>query len=1393
MGFTLMEVIVSLFVVMTLTLGIYSLVIMSLNITADNKNYVEAIEIANQKMEQIRNMPYKEVGVIGGIPAGTMPQEETLSREGNFTVNNYVTYFDDPADGQAGSTTPDTIPNDYKIVSVKVSWMSKAGTKSITVFSKIIPRTVETSEGYGLLKISVNDASAIPLAGANVRVVNNLVNPPIDVVNLTDSRGELYLPATSSYQGYEITVTKTDEEPLYYYGKDQTYATSTGKSPFHLTVSEGFMTTEAFTIDKLAHLEIRTVTADLPENWRVNEPSPSRQQLNPRVARDGSDNLYFTWQSQDTASSFVYVQKYDSSETKQWASDHKISTTPNQTNPDIVTTAAGESFVVWQDNSSSLKALTYVPNRNQFAAIDSGSRSPNTAVSAPIELARNQGIYGNRFASLVNRFLAGWRTVGELYDYFNLKLAIFNQSNRANEWIIDLKNDLNTIVGNLNIQPVRAVGSIVQTTIGSPERTSHTLTATFDNQPAAGNVLIAIAVQRNSWDSFGLPYNAAGNFTESVYSDANASLDVGIWHKVAGAGEPQQISLTSSDDINGGVMMLLEVSGLDTSDLVDVTAKNDQTGWDSFTATTGSTPPAEGNGFAVAAITYGDNDFYTPNSSNWSSISSDHWTQQLWRDWYTGNDGSLAVATMNISASAQQRATLTLSGSDNEERNSAMVVYRLYDPDDAAVSATGTQIASVVTGTNDVYIGGKFAITDLTGSRNVTGIILSEYGSIDAQNDLDNIRLYYDLDTSAPYDCGSESFSGSEAQFGATDSDGFSNADGTSAFSDAVQISTTKTLCLYPVMDVGTGAAKGETIEISIDDPANDISLSSGTMVAGGAVPLDGATLIDIPAELHQDGYIWRNDDGGEGDASWKEAENTDTKTTREATIRLRFELSNRGSLASAAVPYRLEYGERLTTCAAAAWTAVPSDNSRDWEMSASSYFSDGDPTSEQLSNPSGYTFQPGQIKQNDNQTGGLVLPGEAVTEVEYSIEATVNASDNPYCFRVTNGGSAIDAYDVYPEASIIGDDNVYITGLDANGNELWAVKRVNADNSSANQSYPRIALSEVGGTATTAVVWQDSRSGNWDIYAQSFDVNGNKLWNGGSDLAITASSTNEYSPVVAIGPDDGVVIAWVEDTPGGSVIYLGKYDLSDGSGLWPHAFLAVSSIFDVDEPSIAVDASNNIYLAYTETAAGINTAYLAKYDPTGSQLWDVPANTEAAIANQKETAVALDSSGIYITWSDNRENNYDIYTQKYDFDGNSAWSEDQRINIDLSTSTESLSALIIDSAGTPHAVWQDGRDGNENIYATAFGDPDALAAAPNIPLTLRGTKTISETPKIYEYNRLLTTDANGRVTVPLEWDTPGYYAEIASTSPKTIKLRDPAQPLELMPDQDQTWVLYIE
>lgn len=344
---------------------------------------------------------------------------------------------------------------------------------------------------------------------------------------------------------------------------------------------------------------------------------------------------------------------------------------------------------------------------------------------------------------------------------------------------------------------------------------------------------------------------------------------------------------------------------------------------------------------------------------------------------------------------------------------------------DVLVSSTGTQNASITIPTANAYVGGAFSFIEQTSSRNVTGIEISETGTVDAQLDLDNIRIYYDLDTSAPYDCASESYGGSEPQFGSTDTNGFSSANGTSTFSGSVAISTTQSMCAYVVLDVLSGVVDGETLEIEIATPTTDVTVDGGgTTSPTSPTALTDTTTLQKPILVQQHTH-WRNDDGGESSATSATGgvENTILiNVHKNSTKRLRVEVSNEGSLASSGDQYTIQYGERITTCGAiASWIDVGASGGA-FDMSDSLNLTDGANTTNIAEAIGGVTDENsnfespnGGVKDTSSETGSIALSSTDFVELEYSIEATDAASyGGTYCFRVVTDSGELSTYSRY-------------------------------------------------------------------------------------------------------------------------------------------------------------------------------------------------------------------------------------------------------------------------------------------------------------------------------------------------------------------------------------------
>ena len=253
-GFTLIETLVGVSILILVFTGIYGAFQFGLKVIGQNKARVTATALANQKIENVRNLPYQQIGTLGGIPPGDIPETETVNRNNlDFTVKTTIGYQDDPFDGLAPI---DPLPNDYKKVKVKVSWPGFLGGE-VVLISDVAPRGLETFEGGGNLLISAFDALGQPVVQANIHLINTALNPPIDTNYQTNDQGQyLVAGAPSSTNAYQISLTKSG------FSSDRTYGTEEVANPNkpHTSVVEGKLTEISFSIDKLSSFLIKTLS-----------------------------------------------------------------------------------------------------------------------------------------------------------------------------------------------------------------------------------------------------------------------------------------------------------------------------------------------------------------------------------------------------------------------------------------------------------------------------------------------------------------------------------------------------------------------------------------------------------------------------------------------------------------------------------------------------------------------------------------------------------------------------------------------------------------------------------------------------------------------------------------------------------------------------------------------------------------------------------------------------------------------------------------------------------------------------------------------------------------------------------------------------------------------------
>jgi type II secretory pathway pseudopilin PulG len=270
-GFTIVEILVGIGLMLIVFVGLYGAFQLELKVVGQSKAKVTALSIANEKMEEIRNLAYKDIGTIGGIPPGVIPETESIDRNGvNYTVKTTVLYIDDPFDQLAPL---DTLPTDYKRVKVKVSW-SGYFSGDVVLITDVAPKGIETDVGGVTLKIAVYDSKRQGVPQADVHIVNTQVSPAIDVSYQTDDWGNLIIAgAPTSTEGYQITVTKGG------YSEDRTYGREEVANPLkpHASVFEGQVTEISFSIDRVSIFSVETRAKESFDDDFVNYSKISDQ------------------------------------------------------------------------------------------------------------------------------------------------------------------------------------------------------------------------------------------------------------------------------------------------------------------------------------------------------------------------------------------------------------------------------------------------------------------------------------------------------------------------------------------------------------------------------------------------------------------------------------------------------------------------------------------------------------------------------------------------------------------------------------------------------------------------------------------------------------------------------------------------------------------------------------------------------------------------------------------------------------------------------------------------------------------------------------------------------------------------------------------------------------
>jgi len=317
---------------------------------------------------------------------------------------------------------------------------------------------------------------------------------------------------------------------------------------------------------------------------------------------------------------------------------------------------------------------------------------------------------------------------------------------------------------------------------------------------------------------------------------------------------------------------------------------------------------------------------------------------------------------------------------------------------------------------------------------------------------------------------------------------------------------------------------------------------------------------------------------------------------------------------------------------------------------------------------------------------------------------------------RITSDGSggAIIAWEDFrdnPDAS-----DIYAQRVFSDGYRLWSKQGFPVTIAVQDQMRPAITSDGAGGVLVT---WEDTRNGNYDIYAQHVGSIQNIFWRLNGAVVCSTTAGTYYPQIVSDGAS-GAIIVWENLVGGGtSDIYAQRVN-SSGSQLWPAAGVAICNATNhQSRPQIVTDGAGGAIICWMDYRTGAYDIYVQRVDANGNTLWFANGVLVCgATGGQTGVKMVTDGSGgAIICWTDSRGAAYDVYARRVNASGTVLWTSNG-VAVCTASGNQYGSAIVSDGAGGAIIAWEDYRGSSADVYAqrlnssgTTLWDADGVVA----------------------------------------------------------------------------------
>ena len=334
---------------------------------------------------------------------------------------------------------------------------------------------------------------------------------------------------------------------------------------------------------------------------------------------------------------------------------------------------------------------------------------------------------------------------------------------------------------------------------------------------------------------------------------------------------------------------------------------------------------------------------------------------------------------------------------------------------------------------------------------------------------------------------------------------------------------------------------------------------------------------------------------------------------------------------------------------------------------------------------------------------------------------AVADSSGNTYIsYRLPNGGGY----------------SIYMQKVDALGYPQWGSTGKLLSDDDHSQTFTTVYSMAMGPEDHAVAAWEDSRTGNFDVFASRVSPDSLLVWgNGGLQLSFGANT--DVNPQVLPMPDQSTIIAWQSDDSTG--IYIQRVS-ADGTRMWGqngylHYEHSGTGLRYFSYPRLVLCNDTSFYLLFKKAnAPGFSASQLElsinKFGLSAQSLWggDIGFQTAGSIPFILTMNPFSDGNeGCVVAWMDGRGSGVylDGYVQHIDPNGNSLLAANGQdvVSVPGSLALDNISAAL-DGAGNIYAFYNTSTE----IYMQKVDPSGNLLLGANGALVVTAVNSFSQT-----------------------------------------------------------------